>query len=307
MRFSGGGRVSAAISQDQANPIEPRSVGLHRARKSPACTTERAASCDGCRVRAVSPCASLPDIGATVVPSFRISEQWYPASCDIVEQGEAGHEFCVITDGWAVQYELLEDGRRQILDFLLPGSIAGFRPGDVAWSPHFVQALTDVLACRFATAGCLGAAKSNPALALRLAEIASRSHYRTLRRLTLIGRRTAKERVAGLLFELSRQVQRCSLSPWADELSLPLTQEHIGDALGLTNVHVNRMLRELREEGVLVLKRGLLQILDPARLVEIVGYDDDRFVRHPSSKVSILRTVQREPARRHARGIFDLG
>ena len=55
---------------------------------------------------------------------------------------------------------------------------------------------------------------------------------------------------------------------------MPLTQEHIGDALGLTNVHVNRMLRELREEGVLVLKGGVLRILDPGRLVALVGCDN---------------------------------
>ena len=263
--------MSAAISQDQA---KPHGVALQRARKQLAGTTERVASCDGCRVRSVSPCASLPEIGGIVVPPFRICEHWFPAGCNIVEQGEAGREFCVITDGWAVQYELLEDGSRQILDFLLPGSIAGFWPGDVARSPHFVQALTGVRACGFATAGCLGAANSNPALALRLAKIARRSHYRALRRLTLIGRRTARVRVAGLLFELYRLVQRWSPSPWADGISLPLTQEHIGDALGLTNVHVNRMLRELREEGVLVLKGGVLRILDPGRLVALVGSDD---------------------------------
>ena len=68
-----------------------------------------------------------------------------------------------------------------------------------------------------------------------------------------------------LLFELHRRAQRWSLSPREDEIPLPLTQEHIGDALGLTNVHVNRMLRELREDGVLVLKNGMLRLLDPGR------------------------------------------
>ena len=96
----------------------------------------------------------------------------FPAGRDIVEQGEAGHEFCVIIGGWAVQHDLVEDGGRQILDFLLPGSIAGFRPDGETLSPHFVQALADVRACRFSEAGFLDAARSNPALALRLAEIA---------------------------------------------------------------------------------------------------------------------------------------
>ena len=279
--------MSVAVSRDQ--DIEPRGAGVHRARESLACTTRDAPSCAVCRVRTVTPCAAPSETGGTVVPRFRIAGQRFPAGCEIVEQGESGHQFFVITDGWAIQYELLEDGGRQILDFLLPGSVVGFHPDGEALSPHFVQALTGVRACRLSTAGFLDAAKSNPALALRLAAVASRSHYRSLRRLTLIGRRTAKERVAVLLFELHRRAQRWSLSPWEDEIPLPLTQEHIGDALGLTNVHVNRMLRELREEGVLVLKHGVLRLLDPGRLAEIAGHDEHRFARHPPPEASNLR------------------
>ena len=200
----------------------------------------------------------------------------FPVGRDIVEQGEVGHEFCVIICGWAVQYELLEDGGRQILDFRLPGSTVGFLPDGEERSPHSVQALTQVRACRFSRAGFLDAAKSNPALALRLAAVAGRDYHRSLRRLTLIGRRTAKERVAALLLELYRRTRMWSLPARDDEVPFPLTQEHIGDALGLTNVHVNRMLRELREEGVLLLKRGMLRLHDLPRLVEIAGSDDHR-------------------------------
>lgn len=286
--------MPVAIPRNRTDPIELHGAGKHRAYGSLTCTTEGAASCDGCRTRAVSLCAALPEIGGAVVPPFRISQRWFPAGHDIVEQGETSREFCLIVGGWAVQYELLEDGSRQILDFLLPGSIAGFQPDGEGLSPHFVQALTDVQACRFSKEGFLDAAQSNPALALRLAAIAGQSHYRSLRRLTLIGRRTAKERVAVLLFELYRRARRWSLAPREDEIVLPLTQEHIGDALGLTNVHVNRMLRELREEGVLVLKRGMLRLLDPGRLVEIAGCNDHRFVRHLSLEMSILRKSRLE-------------
>ena len=280
--------MPVTIAQGRTDPTEFHGVEMRRGCGSLPFTTQGVASCDGCRIRPVSLCAALSDIGDAVVPPFRISEQSFPAGQDIVEQGEAGHAFCVIVGGWAVQYELLEDGGRQILDFLLPGSIAGFQPDGDALSPHFVQALTRVQACRFSKAGFLDAAKSNPALALRLAAIVSQSYYRSLRRLTLIGRRTAKERVALLLFELYRRARLWSLSPRVDEISLPLTQEHIGDALGLTNVHVNRMLRELREEGVLILKTGVLRLLDPERLIEIAGPDECRFMRHPSSEMSIL-------------------
>ena len=255
---------------------------MPRARENLACVTRGAATCAGCRVRTVTPCAASSETGGTVVPPFRMSEQRFPVGSKLVEQGKSGRQFFVITEGWAVQYELLEDGGRQIFDFLLPGSVVGFHPEGEARSPHFVRALTDVRACRHSTAGFLHAAKSNPTLALRLAAVAGRSHYRSLRRLTLIGRRTARERVAALLLELHRRAQRWSLCPCEDETPLPLTQEHIGDALGLTNVHVNRMLRELREDGVLILKNGVLRLLDPVRLAEIAGRDEHRFPRRTS-------------------------
>ena len=284
--------VAASLEQD----TEPRGAGAHRPCGSLPAATLDAAPCVGCRVRTMTPCAAPSVIGGTVVPPFRISEQRFPAGREIVGQGESGQQCFVITEGWAVQYELIEDGGRQILDFLLPGSTVGFHPEGEARSPHFVRALTGVRACRLSMEGFLRAAKSNPALALRLAAVASRSHYRTLRRLTLIGRRTAKERVAVLLFELHRRVQRWSLSPREDEIPLPLTQEHIGDALGLTNVHVNRMLRELREEGVLVLRNGVLRLLDPGLLAAIAGDDEHRFARRPPPGAPTLRANRREAA-----------
>ena len=293
--MTGGGCMPVPDARGQAHPFEWRGVETQGVCGNLPCTPQDAVTCDDCRIRWVSLCAALSDIGGAVVPSFRIAEQSFPAGHDIVEQGEAGYEFCVIIDGWAVQYELLEDGSRQILDFLLPGSVAGLQPDADALSSHFVQALTAVRVCRFSNSGFLDAARSNPDLALRLAALASRSYHRSLRRLTLIGRRPAKERVAALLFELYRRIRPWPLSPCEDGISLPLTQEHIGDALGLTNVHVSRMLRELREEGVLVLRRRVLRLLDPGRLVEIAGCDDHPHVRHPSSETSILRNGQ--PAR----------
>ena len=286
--------MSVAVCREQ--DIEQRGAGVHPACERLACATRGATSCDRCPVRTVTPCAPPSEAGGAAAPPFRISEQWFPTGFDFVEQGASGREFFVITDGWAVQYEILEDGGRQILDFLLPGSVVGFHPDGEARSPHFVQALTGVRACRLSTAGFLHAAKSNPAIALRLVAVASRSHQRSLRRLTLLGRRTAKERVAVLLFELHRRVRRWSLPPRGDEVPLPLTQEQIGDALGLTNVHVNRMLRELREEGVLVLRNGVLRLLDPRRLAGIAGHDEPRPARHAPLPAPMLHEDRRAAA-----------
>lgn len=257
-----------APSQDRSDPAQAQTC---LARKDHCCDRQRAPWCDGCRVRSLSPCATSPEAGSRMAPSFWVSESIVAAGDDIIEQSEPCGDFYVIIEGWAAQYELLEDGSRQILDFLPAGSIAGLQPDGDAPLAYFVQALTTVRVCSFSTAGFLGAARSDSALALWLAAAASRSHCRLLHRLTLIGRMTARKRVAALLLELYRQGRPWSASDREDEISLPMTQEHIGDALGLTSIHVNRMLRELREEGLLVLKHGVLRILDHERLAEFTG------------------------------------
>ena len=275
--------MPVAASQDRSDPVQARNPRTCLARKDRCCARQRAPWCNGCRVRSLSPCATPSDANGRTAPSFWVSESVVAAGDDIVEQSQPCGDFYVIIDGWAAQYELLEDGSRQILDFLPPGSIAGLQPDGDAPLAYFVQALTTIRVCSFSTTGFLRAARSNSALALWLAAAASRSHCRSLHRLTLIGRMTAKRRIAALLLELYRQGRPWSTSGREDETSLPMTQEHIGDALGLTSIHVNRMLRELRQEGVLVLKHGVSRILDPERLAEIAGWDDHQPTSQPTS------------------------
>ncbi len=112
-------------------------------------------------------------------------------------------------------------------------------------------------------------------MALRMACIAARDQVFAYQHLTSVGRRTARERVANLLLELFVRVRQSAPEASGDAIRLLLTQEHLGDALGLTSVHVNRTLRALREDGVLAIKRGALSILDPDRLAEEAGFDDE--------------------------------
>lgn len=260
--------MSTATALDPAPLRRPRRGGRPRAAAAPACIAPEPAVGG---VRAAPPPSLSAALAAGAAPW--LGDRRYPAGHDLLVQGQAGEAFFVIAEGWAAQYELLKDGRRQILDFLLPGALAGFQPDAATPSPCSIQALTGVAARCFSRRGFVDAAAGNPALALELAELAAKSQARLLRRLTLIGRRSAKERVATLLLELYCGVRMASPRSRGDAVAVPLTQEHLGDALGLTNVHVNRMLRELREERVLVLRGGVLRVLDPDRLVEIAGHE----------------------------------
>lgn len=108
---------------------------------------------------------------------------------------------------------------------------------------------------------------------MRLAWLTSRDRSLSYDHVTSIGRQTAVERVAHLLLELFVRYRLQWPGTRQEEMQLPLTQEHIGDATGLTGVHVNRVLHQLRDRGVVEFHYRKLNILDPDKLVDVAGVD----------------------------------
>jgi CRP-like cAMP-binding protein len=91
--------------------------------------------------------------------------------------------------------------------------------------------------------------------------------------ITSMGRRTSIERVAHLMCELYLRARDIAITG-EQSLALPLSQVLLADALGMTSVHINRVLKELRVAGAMTLNRGSLEVSDPAKLVRIAGFDD---------------------------------
>ena len=108
---------------------------------------------------------------------------------------------------------------------------------------------------------------------MRLAWLIARDCNLLYDHLTSIGQRPARERVAHLILELFIRYRAQWPGHSINNMHLPLTQEHIGDATGLTGVHVNRVLRDLRNEGVLEFHYRRLNILDPDKLLDIATID----------------------------------
>jgi len=110
-----------------------------------------------------------------------------------------------------------------------------------------------------------------PELAVRFACIATKSMESAFATLATVGRGTAQERIAHLLADLEARSQVVKTSSSASPLALPITQEHIGDALGLTSVHVSRTLKQLREDNIVSLRGHALHILDRPALMDVAG------------------------------------
>lgn len=225
-------------------------------------------ACRSCRVRGLSICAPLSDRELAAMSAGRGGISEVPAGTDFVRQGDPAAEAFTVLDGWAMRYILLPDGGRQIVDFCLPGDFVGFQAGDGEVHDYSVQAITAVRVCSFARAPLLEGLAGHAEFAFRLACLSHRDQVAAFRHLTSVGRRSARGRIASLLLELFLRVRAQDDRAW---VALPLTQEHIGDALGLTPVHVNRTLRRLREDGVVTLRDHRLTVHDLERLAGEAG------------------------------------
>jgi PAS domain S-box-containing protein len=178
----------------------------------------------------------------------------------------------LIGNGWVYSYRTLASGERQVMGFHLPGDLIGASGpgGDRAGTSHV--AVTDCVLCEFDRAMVMKLRRSETMLPDALNWCDAREEAILQQHLISVGRRSAIARVAHLLLELGARLKLVGLADDAG-YTCPLSQELLGDALGLTKIHINRMLRELRELGCLTFRNGEVSFGDMARLTELAEYD----------------------------------
>ena len=188
------------------------------------------------------------------------------------EQAPA-RELFVVRRGWLYSSMLLPDGNRQILSVHLPCEFAG--DTGMAWgnAPFTLVAATDATVGVIDKSALRRLFAEHPRLGLLLYALSQAERVALADRLASVGRTSARARVAALICDIMRRL-RAGGEAVEDGIPLPLTQEEIGDATGLTAVHVNRMMRQLVEEGVIARTNGRVRILDEARLASTANHID---------------------------------
>lgn len=196
-----------------------------------------------------------------------------PARHDLVREGEKPGPLFVMLEGWACRYELLPEGTRQITAFLMPGDCCDLHVSVLDVMDHNLATLTPARVAAIPREAFEREMLARPALTRAFWHM-QLVHESTLRAwIVSMGRRDSVQRVAHLMCELYMRARIVGLTD-NGHLELPLTQIVLGDALGLTPIHVNRVLRRLRIEGVMQLRQGSLVISDPVRLAQVAGFDD---------------------------------
>ncbi len=196
----------------------------------------------------------------------------FVAGRDLVHQGQSDQAAYILASGWACSYKILRDGERQIVDFQIPGDFLGLRSVLLHTADHSIEPITDIEVCEVQASDLLGAFTRTPRLATAVLWAASRDEAMVVEHLVDIGRRHAAERMAHFLLELGARLSLVGLATKAG-YTCPLTQYLLADALGLSAVHVNRVLRQLRETGLLTFRDGYVTFDDYDRLREFAGFD----------------------------------
>lgn len=217
------------------------------------------------------------DVGAEEEAALRSAAgetREFGAGRTIVRSGIVLSQSMLLVDGFIARYKDLSEGQRQIMEIHVPGDFTDLHGFLLKRLDHSIAAMTRVRMAMFPHEGLERITERHPHL-VRLLWLSSLMDSAIQReRILSIGRRPARARIAHLICELYLRLEVAGLAG-EHRFELPLTQLDIADATGLTPVHVNRMLRELREQGLLTFRGGIAEIHDWQRLSDAAEFDAD--------------------------------
>jgi CRP-like cAMP-binding protein len=217
--------------------------------------------------------AALDDSDCNALRSLPHRVQNYEPGRYVVREGAHVDESALILSGLAFRHKITADGGRQIVSIHVPGDFVDLEGSLLQIADHNVQALTRCEIARIPSRDIVALIDGHPrvARAMWIDTLVDGSIFREW--IMNVGRRDARQRLAHLLCEFARRMQVAGLGDTAG-YRLPMTQEQLADATGLTPVHVNRTLKSLEADGLIVREKRFVHIPDWERLREMSGFNE---------------------------------
>ncbi len=228
--------------------------------------------CDLCPLRKRTSLREFSAEELAFVKTFKTDELRVDAGASFLREGARSEYLYTVLSGWAFRYKMLNDGRRQILNYALPADMVGLQGALLNEMEHSVEALTPLVLCVFPRTKLWDLYSRLPSLAFDITWLAAREEQLIDENLVSLGRRTALERAAYLLLHLYTRAEESGLVK-NESIQFPFTQQHLADTLGMSLVHTNKTLKRLFVSKAVRWKDRIFEMVDRAALAGIAGSD----------------------------------
>lgn len=195
-----------------------------------------------------------------------------PAHRDLIVPGQNVGYSCLVADGVVGRFDQMLDGSRQTTSFFIAGDMADLQSTVWPIAGWGIAALTHAVVLQIPHAALIDLANRYPAIAKAFWRDTTVDAAILAKWVANIGRKSARARIAHVLCEMGRRIEEAGLGT-RTRFRFAITQDQLGDAMGLTPVHVNRTLRSLREEGAVDFRHSEVEVLDLTLLQRIAEFD----------------------------------
>lgn len=224
--------------------------------------------CKHCPLRRRDAFADLGEEELAFLRRFKMGELSIEAGAPIILEGANSPHFHTVLNGVGLRSKSLIDGRTQVVNVVFPGDLVGLQANLFGEMKHSVYAVTSMRLCVFSRDRMWELYRDHPARAFDVTWLAAREARSLAEYLLSLGQRTARERTAALLLIIDRRSRQTGFAPATGSVPFPFRQQDMADAMGLSLVHTNKMLQALRQDGLIKLADGKLEIPDADALAE---------------------------------------
>ena len=236
--------------------------------------------CESCPLAQCRGLRPLDPAQVAYMERFKQGELSIDRGTQVLVQGQRSAHVFTVLEGVLIRFKLLEDGRRQIVNFMFPGDLIGLQAAMGEPLAHGVEALTGARLCVFARGRFPELIRSHPDLGYDVIWLAAKEEAALEEHLVALGQRTARERIAYLAVFLVQRAIETGLAR-GNSVTLSVTQTQIADMLGLSLVHTNRTMQTLRQSNLILWNLSEIQIADMDAAREFARFDHPQDTHRP--------------------------
>jgi CRP/FNR family transcriptional regulator len=211
---------------------------------------------------------------------FKIGELSVQPGTTLLLEGSNAPQLYTVLSGMGLRYKTLEDGSRQVINFIFPGDFIGLQAGVMGEMQHSAEAATKMTLCAFERSSLWRLFEREPQRSYDLTWLGAVEEHFLGESLASVGQREGRERVAWALLKVFQRLKALNLGS-AQTVPFPFRQQDLADTIGMSLVHTNKTLQRLRQENLLEWQDGFLTIDDPQHLADTLELTYEELLQRP--------------------------